>query len=264
MSNEFFSNIEGNTAQDFIDNYQKLLTDTRYTLLSLNKKLEQFQKCMNNALILNTNQPFNEPEEEEELNYQLTEKDLDFIRDAYLENNNEINNKPNIEENKKKNVSNKKHRNTKNKKRVSLSSSEDLDKDSFIYETQVKKKKKTKDNNKPRIKVCYDKKVTKFSEFLKMKKMEKEGKKDDDNINNNNNTIDKNVEESNKLLSNANKPVNPKENSKENNDDEAVLDFSNYGLEDINKYIDKLEQITEQHKQIDSFIGVKRNQVLND
>ena len=51
---------EDNTIEQFMTNFNKMFTGTKYNLQALNKRISSMDKCFNNIMLLNSEKPFNE------------------------------------------------------------------------------------------------------------------------------------------------------------------------------------------------------------
>ena len=74
---------EKGSFENFMFLFSKLFNETKYNLQSLNKRFESLEKCMNNVCILNTEEPFNEDENEEDEPMEITMADLDLIEKEF-------------------------------------------------------------------------------------------------------------------------------------------------------------------------------------
>ena len=75
---------ENDDASEFIGLFMKMFTETKYNLQALNKRFDYFEKCLNNVMLLNSNEPFDEdPQEEEEM---ISPADMEFIAKNYIDN----------------------------------------------------------------------------------------------------------------------------------------------------------------------------------
>lgn len=181
---------ENDDASEFIGLFMKMFTETKYNLQALNKRFDYFEKCLNNVMLLNSNEPFDEdPQEEEEM---ISPADMEFIAKNYIDNEEK-----------------KEEKKTKRKQKRKQSEEED-EEDFFKAEntknmsTVYNKQKEEEDEFLPS-KVNPEKKVKKYSEFLKMKQKENNTKKES-----------------------VNKFTN--------------INLNNLDIEDINRYIESLEQ----------------------
>lgn len=199
-------NVDGS---EFIGLFLKMFNETKYNLQALNKRIECMEKCINNVLLLNGNEPF---DEEEENDLDISPEEMQLIAENYLG----------------KDESKDKRTPKKNKKKV------------------VNKSSSPVDSNSPgdiiNSKVNPEKKVMKYSEFLKMKQKKKAEKLSEDN------KLEKRIEElsykgSNLFNSNNN---NGDDNSNNNNNDNGssvpMINLNNFNADDINNYIDSLEK----------------------
>ena len=54
-----------NSIEQFMTLFNKMFSETKYNLQALNKRMESMDKCFNNVLLLTTDKPFDEQNEEE-------------------------------------------------------------------------------------------------------------------------------------------------------------------------------------------------------
>ena len=57
-----------NSMETFMTLFNKMFSETKYNLQALNKRMESIDKCFNNVLLLSSDKPFDEENEEEEQN----------------------------------------------------------------------------------------------------------------------------------------------------------------------------------------------------
>ena len=57
-----------NSMESFMTLFNKMFTETKYNLQALNKRMESMDKCFNNVLLLSSDKPFDELNEEDEEN----------------------------------------------------------------------------------------------------------------------------------------------------------------------------------------------------
>lgn len=181
---------ENDDATEFIGLFMKMFTETKYNLQALNKRFDYFEKFLNNVMLLNSNEPFDEePQEEEEM---ISPADMEFIAKNFIEDKKE-------------------EKKPKRKQKRKRSDEREEEEDDFFRTDNTKnmsivynKKKEEEDDFLPS-KVNPEKKVKKYSEFLKMKQKENNTKKES-----------------------VNKFTN--------------INLNNLDIEDINRYIESLEQ----------------------
>lgn len=181
---------ENDDATEFIGLFMKMFTETKYNLQALNKRFDYFEKFLNNVMLLNSNEPFDEdPQEEEEM---ISPADMEFIAKNFIEDKKE-------------------EKKPKRKQKRKRSEEREEEEDDFFRTDNTKnmsivynKKKEEEDDFLPS-KVNPEKKVKKYSEFLKMKQKENNTKKES-----------------------VNKFTN--------------INLNNLDIEDINRYIESLEQ----------------------
>lgn len=182
---------DNDDASEFIGLFMKMFNETKYNLQALNKRFDYIDKFLNNVMLLNSSEPFDEePQEEEEM---ISPADMEYIAKNYID-------------------SDEKKEEKKTKKKQKRKRSEEEDEDDFFKSDNVRnirslfdKKEEDDDDTLPN-KVNPEKKVLKYSEFLKIKQKEKE------------NNIKK---------ESVNKFTN--------------INLNNLDIEDINRYIESLE-----------------------
>ena len=175
---------EKGSFENFMFLFSKLFNETKYNLQSLNKRFESLEKCMNNVCILNTEEPFNEDENEEDEPMEITMADLDLIEKEFSPDKKikekEKKKKKNIPM--KKNTPNKKIKNDKlNVKSIINNINDELSENDSFYKQEKQSdsgsediKNFKKDNKIPTILFAPEQKITKYKEFLEMKKRKKE------------------------------------------------------------------------------------------
>jgi hypothetical protein len=175
---------EKGSFENFMFLFSKLFNETKYNLQSLNKRFESLEKCMNNVCILNTEEPFNEDENEEDEPMEITMADLDLIEKEFSPDKKikekEKKKKKNIPI--KKNTPNKKIKNDKlNVKSIINNINDELSENDSFYKQEKQSdsgsediKNFKKDNKIPTILFAPEQKITKYKEFLEMKKRKKE------------------------------------------------------------------------------------------
>jgi hypothetical protein len=175
---------EKGSFENFMFLFSKLFNETKYNLQSLNKRFESLEKCMNNVCILNTEEPFNEDENEEDEPMEITMADLDLIEKEFSPDKKikekEKKKKKNIPM--KKNTPNKKIKNDKvNVKTIINNMNDELSENDSFYKQEKQSdsgsediKNFKKDNKIPTILFAPEQKITKYKEFLEMKKRKKE------------------------------------------------------------------------------------------
>ena len=138
-------------GSEFMGLFLKMFNETKYTLQALNKRMEFMERSINNVLLLNSDKAFDEEEENE---LEISPEEIEMIAERYLN--------VDTKENKKKckegsNGSNSSSSNRKEKfkvvKRKKVNDDNDSDDNGFIISEKVN----------------IDKKVMKYSEFLKLK-----------------------------------------------------------------------------------------------
>lgn len=147
------------TVPSFLVLFMKMFNEAKYNLKSLNNKIKFMEKTISNVMLLKSKEPF---DEEEDQDVEITQEEIDFITQNYL--NNVPKERP------------------KEKKREKLKE-----------ETKEETKEENKQENKqePIIKelppsleeeekVIPEKKVMNYKAFLKMKEMEKRQKNSND------------------------------------------------------------------------------------
>lgn len=181
---------ENDDATEFIGLFMKMFTETKYNLQALNKRFDYFEKFLNNVMLLNSNEPFDEdPQEEEEM---ISPADMEFIAKNFIEDKKE--------EKKPKRKPKRKRSDEREEEEDDFFRTDNMKNMSIVYN-----KKKEEDDDFLPSKVNPEKKVKKYSEFLKMKQKENNTKKES-----------------------VNKFTN--------------INLNNLDIEDINRYIESLEQ----------------------
>ena len=181
---------ENDDATEFIGLFMKMFTETKYNLQALNKRFDYFEKFLNNVMLLNSNEPFDEdPQDEEEM---ISPADMEFIAKNFIEDKKE--------EKKPKRKQKRKRSEEREEEEDDFFRTDNMKNMSIVYN----KKKEEEDDFLPS-KVNPEKKVKKYSEFLKMKQKENNTKKES-----------------------VNKFTN--------------INLNNLDIEDINRYIESLEQ----------------------
>lgn len=181
---------ENDDATEFIGLFMKMFTETKYNLQALNKRFDYFEKFLNNVMLLNSNEPFDEdPQEEEEM---ISPADMEFIAKNFIEDKKE--------EKKPKRKQKRKRSDEREEEEDDFFRTDNMKNMSIVYN-----KKKEEDDDFLPSKVNPEKKVKKYSEFLKMKQKENNTKKES-----------------------VNKFTN--------------INLNNLDIEDINRYIESLEQ----------------------
>ena len=163
-----------NNIEQFMTLFNKMFSETKYNLQALNKRIESMDKCFNNIMLLKTDKPFDEDEEqtkssEEKNNLKITSKELDeiekmFNKDKLLKENNLLNKKRNkkVESYSKNAIDELLKTYSKNDNKISNN-----------------KNKKTKNNNKDYssdeegeiiIDCSPDRKIEKYTKFKEMKR----------------------------------------------------------------------------------------------
>ena len=148
-----------NSIEQFMTLFNKMFSETKYNLQSLNKRVESMEKCFNNILLLKSDKPFDEGEEEKQFSSQdeksgilkITSKELDEIERMFKE----------MEEPKKekKIYINKKRNNKIYRGKVKT-----------IVKNKKKRRNKKEDDNSLIIDYLEpDKKIEKYTKFKEMK-----------------------------------------------------------------------------------------------
>lgn len=203
--------------EEFMSLFDELLSHIKYNLQSFNKKCDSMDRCFKNVLLLKSNKPFDEEENQED----EMQKQIDELYSEYNPNN--INNKNNKKQNKKKNRENLKitnkelnniekmfedmDKNNKNGKKKENFKKKGRAPTKYLYEiNQIlkggklkneekyeKKNKKYNNKNGKTIEldendddddqfidhIILDKKIEKYTQFKEMLKKFEESKKDD-------------------------------------------------------------------------------------
>ena len=185
---------EKGTFENFMFLFSKLFNESKYNLQSLNKRFEYLEKCINNICILNTEEPFNEDVNEEDEPMELTMADLDLIEKEFSpekkskrqkekeKKENEKKERKKIEKNKKKkNTSTEIKTNKINVKKIVNNIKDDVSENDSFFKQEKESDNDSddinnfkKDNKIPTILFAPEQKITKYKEFLEMKKRKKE------------------------------------------------------------------------------------------
>jgi hypothetical protein len=185
---------EKGTFENFMFLFSKLFNESKYNLQSLNKRFESLEKCINNICILNTEEPFNEDVNEEDEPMELTMADLDLIEKEFSpekkskrqkekeKKENEKKERKKIEKNKKKkNTSTEIKTNKINVKKIVNNIKDDVSENDSFFKQEKESDNDSddinnfkKDNKIPTILFAPEQKITKYKEFLEMKKRKKE------------------------------------------------------------------------------------------
>ena len=138
---------ENSDASEFIGLFMKMFNETKYNLQALNKRFDYFEKCLNNIMLLNTEEPFDEePQEEEEL--YISPEDMNFIAKTYIEEEEEKQKHEQEKKPKKSTVtpSKKKKKNKKKKKKKNIKKVQKQQQKNRIKERKKKMKVTLKTN----------------------------------------------------------------------------------------------------------------------
>ncbi len=183
---------EKGTFENFMFLFSKLFNESKYNLQSLNKRFESLEKCINNICILNTEESFNEDVNEEDEPMELTMADLDLIEREFSpekkskkekeKKEKEKKERKKKEKNKKKKSSSKDIKNNKIKvKKIINNIKDDLSENDSFFKQEKESDNDSddinnfkKDNKIPTILFAPEQKITKYKEFLEMKKRKKE------------------------------------------------------------------------------------------
>jgi hypothetical protein len=185
---------EKGTFENFMFLFSKLFNESKYNLQSLNKRFESLEKCINNICILNTEESFNEDVNEEDEPMELTMADLDLIEKEFSpekkskrqkekeKKENEKKERKKIEKNKKKkNTSTEIKTNKINVKKIVNNIKDDVSENDSFFKQEKESDNDSddinnfkKDNKIPTILFAPEQKITKYKEFLEMKKRKKE------------------------------------------------------------------------------------------
>ena len=138
-------------GSEFMGLFLKMFNETKYTLQALNKRMEFMERSINNVLLLNSDKAFDEEEENE---LEISPEEIEMIAERYLDVDTKGGRKKCKEGS---NGSNSSNSNRKEKfkvvKRKKVNDDNDSDNNGFIISEKVN----------------IDKKVMKYSEFLKLK-----------------------------------------------------------------------------------------------
>lgn len=216
-------------GSEFMGLFLKMFNEMKYTLQALNKRMEFMERSINNVLLLNSDKAFDEEEENE---LEISPEEMEMIAERYLDVDTKGSNK------KCKEGSNGSSRKDKFKvvkrKKVNDNDSDNDDDDGFIISEKVN----------------IDKKVMKYSEFLKLKQS-----KCNSNSNNNNGSV------CSKIINNSIKQHEPQIKEcniirqqpiyNSNNNEQhsllpltpsSTLNITNFNANDIFNYLDSLEK----------------------
>ena len=133
-------------GSEFMGLFLKMFNETKYTLQALNKRMEFMERSINNVLLLNSDKAFDEEEENE---LEISPEEMEMIAERYLD----VDTKGSKKKCKEGSSSNSKKEKFKVVKRKKVNDDDMGDDDGFIISEKVN----------------IDKKVMKYSEFLKMK-----------------------------------------------------------------------------------------------
>ena len=147
---------DDNSIEQFTTLFNKMFSETKYNLQALNKRMESMDKCFNNIMLLQSDKPFDEGEDENEAlqdeksgNLRITSKELDEIERMFREMEDSTKNRNILYINKKRN--NKKYHiksdeKNSNKKKKKMNEDEgSLAIDDLIPETKIEKYTKFKE-----------------------------------------------------------------------------------------------------------------------
>ena len=185
---------EKGTLENFMFLFSKLFNESKYNLQSLNKRFESLEKCINNICILNTEESFNEDVNEEDEPMELTMADLDLIEREFSpekksKKEKEKEKKEKEKKERKKKEKNKKKKNSskeKNSKKINVKNilhniNDDVSENDSFFKQEKESDNDSddinnfkKDNKIPTILFAPEQKITKYKEFLEMKKRKKE------------------------------------------------------------------------------------------
>ena len=144
-------------GSEFMGLFLKMFNETKYTLQALNKRMEFMERSINNVLLLNSDKAFDEEEENE---LEISPEEMEMIAERYLDGDTKSNKKKQKEGNS--NVNKKEKFKVVKKKKVN---------DQYEMGEEDNERGKCKEDDDCFIseKVNIDKKVMKYSEFLKLK-----------------------------------------------------------------------------------------------
>lgn len=143
-------------GSEFMGLFLKMFNETKYTLQALNKRMEFMERSINNVLLLNSDKAFDEEEENE---LEISPEEIEMIAERYLDVDTKSGRKKCKEGSNGSNGSSSSNSNRKEKfkvvkrKKVNDDNDNDSDDNGFIISEKVN----------------IDKKVMKYSEFLKLK-----------------------------------------------------------------------------------------------
>lgn len=145
-----------NEAQDqeligkFVGDFLKMFTETKYNLIALNKRFDLIEQCFNNVLLLNSTKAFNEKDTNQN-EFEIAPEDIEFINELIEEQS---------EGNKTNDHLNKKNNDIEH---------DNLINNSIMHSNKEERNKQDEDNEYIPTCVKPEKKVGKYTEFLKFK-----------------------------------------------------------------------------------------------
>ena len=147
-----------NSIEKFTTEFNKMFSGTKYNLQALNKRMESMDKCFNNIMLLNSDKPFDESDDDNEErssfkeekggNIRITSKELDEIEKMFREMEEPVKEKNNIYISKKRNNKKYHRKNDDNKNKNKIKKNEDDVSsiiDDFLTETKIEKYTKFKE-----------------------------------------------------------------------------------------------------------------------
>ena len=138
-------------GSEFMGLFLKMFNETKYTLQALNKRMEFMERSINNVLLLNSDKAFDEEEENE---LEISPEEIEMIAERYLDVDTKGGRKKCKEgSNGSSSINSNRKEKFKVVKRKKVNDDNDSDDNGFIISEKVN----------------IDKKVMKYSEFLKLK-----------------------------------------------------------------------------------------------
>lgn len=215
-------------GSEFMGLFLKMFNEMKYTLQALNKRMEFMERSINNVLLLNSDKAFDEEEENE---LEISPEEMEMIAERYLDVDTK-GSKKKCKEGSNGSSNRKDKFKVVKRKKVNDNDSDSDDDDGFIICEKVN----------------IDKKVMKYSEFLKLKQSKC-------NSNNNNGSV------CSKIINNSIKQHEPQIKEcniirqqpiyNSNNNEQhsllpltpsSTLNITNFNANDIFNYLDSLEK----------------------
>ena len=81
--------IEDNTIEEFMTNFNRMFTGTKYNLQALNKRISSMDKCFNNIMLLNSSKNFEEgscsEKNQKSVNLDISSNEFDELEKIFKE-----------------------------------------------------------------------------------------------------------------------------------------------------------------------------------